>query len=118
MSPRLSEDTITELIVPTVISVGCSQAFVELCRRVVARSGLIVEPEPLDGLTTTVASRKPLVLIVQRDIYDFDPDEFDLLARDVRSSLLIIEHEDIAFQALERRLNQAVQAAQGKRKPN
>jgi hypothetical protein len=109
---RLTEDTLVEAIIPTVIAVGCSQAFVERCRRVVARSGLIVEPEPLGGLATIVASRKPLALMIQRDIYDFDPDEFDLLARDVRGSLVVIEHEDMAFQALERQLSDAIYRAQ------
>ncbi len=109
--PLETEITLIEAIIPTIMAVGCSQSFVEMCRRATARAGVIVEPVQLDGLATLVASRKPLVLVVQRDIYDFDPSEFDLLARDVGSSLVIIENEDMAFQALERRLVEGVNRA-------
>lgn len=80
------------------------------------RAGFIVEPAPLPGLPTLVASRKPLVLMMIRDLYDFDPAEFDLLARDVRGSLIVIEHEDVAFQALERNLIEAARASEKKRR--
>lgn len=115
MSPRPPEDTITEILIPTVVAVGCSKAFVETARRAASRTGLLVEPEPLDGLATIVAQRKPLALLIHRDIYEFDPLEFDLLMRDVRGVVLVIEHEDIAFQALERKLHEAAKGAEYKR---
>lgn len=115
VSPRLPEDTLTEMLIPTIVAVGCSKAFVETARRAASRTGVLVEPEPLEGLATTVAQRKPLALLIHRDIYEFDPLEFDLLMRDVRGVVLVIEHEDMAFQALERRVNEAIQGAEYKR---
>ena len=111
-----NEITQVETLIPTILAVGCSQSFVEACRRVAARVGVIVEPVPLDGLATLVASRKPLVLLIKNLIYDFDPAEFDLLARDVASSLLVIDHEELPFQVLEQQLGEAVRGAQGRRR--
>jgi hypothetical protein len=115
VSPRLQEDTLTELLIPTVVAVGCSKAFVEIVRRVTNRSGVLVEPEPLEGLSTIIARRKPLALLIHRDIYDFDPEEFDLLMRDVRGEVLVVEHEDMAFHALEQKLREALRGAERRR---
>ena len=119
LRPRVFENDVTqiEVIVPTILAVGCSQSFVEVCRRVAARVGVMVEPVLLDGLATIVASRKPRLMVVKQHIYDFDPSEFDLLARDVGSGLLIIDGEEIAYTALERQLLAALREGQGLRRP-
>jgi hypothetical protein len=106
-----TEDTLVNPDIPTVLTVGFTQAFVERCRRVVARLGVIIEPTQLNNFTTTAARCRPLVMVVLADVYEFDPAEFELLVRDVGSVSLVIESEDLAYQALDRRLSEAVHAA-------
>ncbi len=110
-----TEDTLVNPDIPTVLTVGFTQAFVERCRRAVARLGVVIEPTQLNNFTTTAARCRPLVMVVLSDVYEFDPSEFELLVRDVGSVSLVIENEDLAYQALERRLTEAVQASAQRR---
>jgi hypothetical protein len=112
-----TEDTLVNPDIPTVLTVGCSQAFVERCRRAVARLGVVIEPSQLSNFTTSAARCRPLVMVVLADVYQFDPGEFELLVRDVGSVSLVIEDEDLAYQELERRLSEAVRSASLRRAP-
>ena len=54
--------------------------------------------------TNTVASMRPLVMVMPDDVYSFDPDSFEALARDVRSKVLTIPAEGMTPEALRSRL--------------
>lgn len=62
------------------------------------------------GAVTYIAERQPLVIVMPEDLYAFDAEEFDALARDVRASLLRVD-EDIAEATLELLLGAALDAA-------
>ncbi|APR85067.1 Hypothetical protein A7982_10416 [Minicystis rosea] len=62
-----------------------------------------------------VAELRPLAIVVTQEVYDFDPLEFDALARDVSSSLLRVE-EDISEAMLELLLGAAIDASLARRR--
>jgi hypothetical protein len=63
---------------------------------------------------TAVVERRPLAMVLPEDLYAFDPDELDALARDVQASLVRIE-EDIPVAKLRLLLYTAIDAAAGHR---
>ena len=113
--PSGDHTTLTAVAAPTVIAIGCPPELNARCTRALAATGVRLEDCEVSNAVTMVAERQPLVIVLVEDLYAFDPDEFDALARDVRASLLRVE-EDIVEAKLEMLLSAAIDATIERRK--
>jgi len=113
--PNVDHKTLTAVRAPTVITIGCSTDLNDRCARALLSTGVSFKDCEMSNAATLVAARVPLVIVLVEDLYLFDPEEFDALARDVRASLLRVE-EDIAEAKLELLLHAAIDAAIDRRK--
>jgi hypothetical protein len=102
--------TLTAPAAPTVLAIGCPPTLLDLCRRVLARTGGVMKECDVPRVATVAAERKPLVLLLPEDVYAFDPAEFSALARDVRAVLLLAS-EDVGEIVLEAQLSLAITRA-------
>ncbi len=71
---------------PTVLAVGCTP---EILTRASATLpyGVALRSTNLLDLRSDSAQYRPLVLLVDAELYDFDPEAFDMVAQDVGSKL-------------------------------
>jgi hypothetical protein len=99
---------------PTVLAVSCPPELVARCAKALGPMGLAVQECGFLVAATTAAERRPLVIVMVDDIYAFDPEEFDALARDVQASLVRVE-EDIPVATLQLLLGAAVDDAAARR---
>ncbi len=113
--PSGDHTTLTAVAAPTVIAIGCPPELNARCTRALAATGVRLDDCEVSNAVTMVAERQPLVIVLVEDLYAFDPDEFDALARDVRASLLRVE-EDIIEAKLELLLSAAIDATIERRK--
>jgi hypothetical protein len=77
--------------------------------------GALVKHCDLAQASTLVGERRPLAIVIPHELYEFDPAEFDALARDVRAALLRVD-DDITVEELEALLGAAVEAALARRR--
>jgi hypothetical protein len=92
---------------PVVVTLGCRDQLLDRCRRAAARIPADLEPSDLLTVAGRVASIHPLAVLIAVDVYAFDPEELDALARSVGAHrLLVDEHEPI--DRLAARLGEAV----------
>lgn len=113
--PNGDHTTLTAVIAPTVITIGCAPDLNQRCARALASTGVTFKDCEMSRAATMIATLQPLVIVLVEDLYAFDPEEFDALARDVRASLLRVE-EDIAEAKLELLLGAAIDATLERRK--
>lgn len=74
-----------------LLAVGCGGALLGHCREVAIHAHVEIEAVELVELADAVGEMRPLVLLIAADIYGFDPDEFDALARAVGAVRLLVE---------------------------
>jgi hypothetical protein len=92
---------------PVVITLGCRDQLLDRCRRAAARIPVHLEPSDLLTVAGRVACIHPLAVLIAVDVYAFDPEELDALARSVAAHrLLVDEHEPL--DRLAARLGEAV----------
>ena len=99
---------------PTVLAVSCPPELVARCAGALLSIGVCVKECGFVSAATVVAERRPLVIVIVKDIYLFDPDAFDALARDVQASLVRVE-DDIPAAKLEFLLVAAIEDAASRR---
>ncbi|MFT3775123.1 MAG: hypothetical protein QM820_57990 [Minicystis sp.] len=99
---------------PTVLTIGCSTELQQRCADALAAIGAVLKHGELPQAPTLVAERRPLAIVLPQALYDFDPLEFDALARDVSASLLRVD-DDMPTAMLELLLGAAIDAAIARR---
>ena len=113
--PSVNADTLPSLAAPTVLVVSCPPELVARCAQAIQPLGLALQECGFIAAATMAAERRPLAIVMTEDLYAFDPEELDALARDVRASLVRIE-EDITVAKLELILEAAVDEAARQRR--
>jgi hypothetical protein len=99
---------------PSVLAVSCPPGLVSRCAGALLSIGIGLRECGFVNAATVVAERRPLVILIVKDIYSFDPDAFDALARDVQASLVRVD-EDIPAATLELLLATAIDDAAARR---
>lgn len=94
-----------------VMAVACEPRTVERCRELALNDGAMFYTCNITVLATVAAALRPLAIVLPGDVYAFDPKEFDVLARDVRAALVVLESETISSSQLEAQLRAAMQQA-------
>lgn len=112
---RANQTTLTAVTAPTVLTIGCASDLQALCATCLASVKVLLKHCELRQAPTLVAEKRPLAIVIPEDLYEFDPVEFDALARDVGASLLRVE-EGIAPEVLELLLGAAVDTAMSRRR--
>jgi hypothetical protein len=79
--------------VPIVLVAGGPEELVEAARRVAAgeSSQIVVEACGAASVNTAASSMRPFALVVNQDVFAFDPEEFSALARDVHAELIVLK---------------------------
>ncbi len=108
-------DTLPSLAAPAVLVVSCPPDLVSRCAEALESLGLARQACGFLAAATMAAERRPLAIVMTDDVYAFDPDAFDALARDIRASLVRVE-EDITAPKLELILEVAVDEAARRRR--
>jgi hypothetical protein len=98
-----------------VLTIGCAYPVRERTASATEAIGLFLKHCELAQAPTLVAERRPLAIVLQHDLYEFDPREFDALARDVGAALLRVD-DDVTVSELEALLGAAVEAALARRR--
>ena len=111
----LNPDTLPSMAAPAVLVVSCPSDLVARCAEAVESLALALQECGFVAAATTAAERRPLAIVMTEDVYAFDPEAFDALARDVRASLVRVE-EDIPAAKLELILEVAVEEAARRRR--
>jgi len=106
--------TLPALPSPTVLAVSCPPELVARCAGALLTIGVGLKECGFVSAATVAAERRPLAIVIVKDIYLFDPDAFDALARDVQASLVRVD-EDIAGPTLELLLAAAIEDAAARR---
>jgi hypothetical protein len=98
------------LAAPTVLAIGCPPELSARCAAALEGIGAALKACDIASAATVAAQRQPLAIVLVDDLYAFDPEEFDALARDVRASLVKVP-EDIAVEPLRELFAAAIIAA-------
>lgn len=72
---------------PTVLAVGLPPDTLSRASVVLGPSGVTLRETNLLDLRSDSAQLRPLVLLVDAELYDFDPEAFDMVALDVGAKL-------------------------------
>jgi hypothetical protein len=86
--------TVPDTRLPVLVLIAPSRATLGMCQEAMRHfAGGSVEVTDVKGATTLVAERKPFALVLDEDVYAFDPREFQALGRDVGAELITISAE-------------------------
>jgi len=90
---------------PTVVVVGGPAELIEAARQAASvAASARVETAELGSAATIVATCRPFAIVMSEDIFAFDADEFEALARDVHAALIRVDIEGADAAKLERKL--------------
>jgi hypothetical protein len=112
---RGNQTTLTAVTAPTVLTIGCPPTMQALAARCMGSMKVLLKHCDLAQAPTIAARFRPLAIVIPEDLYEFDPQEFDALARDVGASVLRVE-DDIEPAMFETLLGTAVDAAMTRRR--
>ena len=93
------------------LAVGCRAALLTQCRAAAGLVSVELEPAEFLSLANAAAALRPLAILISADLYGFDPDEFDALARAVGACRVLVE-EGEPLTRLVGRLREVVKAQQ------
>lgn len=101
---RSETPTLRQVQVPVALVIGGTHELVQAVEDASLSAQVLVADCTVAEATNRAASMRPLVMVMPEDVYAFDPESFEALARDVRSRVLTIPTEGIAPDALRGRL--------------
>jgi hypothetical protein len=98
---------------PVVLVAGGPEPLIRSARAVAhgESHGIIVEACGAVTVATVAATLRPFALVLDQDLFAFDPDEFTALARDVQAELVVVKVTDTSGALLEQALRPSVRAA-------
>jgi hypothetical protein len=97
--------------VPIVLALDCSPAFLVRCRKVAARSRLLVRVCDAATAWRTAVSLQPFVIVVPSHLHERAPRRFSLLAAEAGARLVVLESEQLPLDELQGHLTLAVYEA-------
>ncbi len=97
--------------IPLVLTLECSPAFLVRCRKVAARSRMLVRECEAASAWRTAVALQPLVLMVPGHLHDRAPRRFNTLAAEAGARLVVLESEQLPLDELQRHLSSALYEA-------
>lgn len=116
MMTEHTRPTLTSPHMPIVLAVGCASALLARVEAA-ARAFSSIVAYDLEQGPQFVAELRPCVLVVAASLFDFDVQKFTDLADDAQATLVVIDDDDLAADALEARLGEAVNRTRARRPP-
>jgi hypothetical protein len=99
-----------------VVVVGGPDGLIEATRRSIGKIAIArIVPTDVAGAATQVASARPFAIVISEEIYGFDSDEFDALARDVQAAVITIQTDGVTARSLQDKLDPRILEAYRKR---
>jgi hypothetical protein len=95
-----------QIALVSIVVVGGPDTLIEAVRRCagdVSRGARVVRTQ-VPSAATHIARERPFAIVLSEELYAFDAEEFDALARDVRATVLALPTVDVAMDALCQRL--------------
>jgi hypothetical protein len=100
----------------SVVIIGGPDGLIEAVRRCIGKVAVArIVPTDVAGAATQVASARPFAIVISDEIYGFDSDEFDALARDVQAALITVQTEGVTARSLQEKLDPRLLEAYRKR---
>ena len=90
--------------VPVALVIGGTKELVQAVEQAALSAQVLVAECSVAEATNTVASMRPLVMIMAEEVYSFDPESFEELARDVRSQVLTVPAGGMSVETLQSKL--------------
>jgi hypothetical protein len=95
-----------------VVVVGGPNTLIEATKKAAAvAAGAIVVSCELKDAATVAAKNRPFAMVVSKAVYDFDTAEFDALARDVNSVVIMLDTKDATKEQLQKQLLREIEEA-------
>lgn len=107
--------TLRQMQIPVALVVGGNEDVIAVVSEAALGAQVLVAECSVADANTTAAQMRPLVLVFPEDIYGFDPEGFDALARDVRSKVLRVTPEMREVAEIEATLTQLMAEAENQR---
>ena len=104
------KSTANAMTLPTLLAIGAGDGLFARCKASASASRLFIEAADMSNAATMAARHRPMVLVLTEDLFAFDPEEFEALARDVRGRLVRVT-DDITQIELNTRVSRALQEA-------
>jgi hypothetical protein len=110
---RGEEPTLRPARAPIVLVAGGPEELFSAARQVGVTESPAITVEACGALsvTSSAATLRPFALVVSQDVYEFDPEEFSALARDVGAELVVIKVPGSGSGFLEQALRPSLRAA-------
>jgi hypothetical protein len=89
----MSDSTIPRYPIPSVVIVSPASNVLDSLLDVLQRLDEVpsIQLTGIEDVATAVARWRPLALFVEKDVVEFDADEFRALARDVHAELVVLD---------------------------
>lgn len=114
--PKSQRETKKRHDFPVVIVVGGSRALADQCADASRRLGAVVKEVEVASLATEVARHLPFAVVMPQALYEFDQEEFDALASDVRTRVVVVPAEGITNERMQEFLVDAALLSETRRK--
>jgi hypothetical protein len=92
---RNPDSTVPSRAVPAVVIVSLGEAMLARWRELLFGLDEVpsIQTTDLSRVATVVAQWRPFAILIERDVFEFDEDEFRELARDVNAELITVDAE-------------------------
>lgn len=107
--------TLRPMQVPVTLVVGGSERLIGAVSEAAISAQLLVAECTLVDAMNTAAEMRPLVIVLPRDVYEAEREGLDLLARDIRAKLLVVESDTLDPLELEQQLAGLMSDAENQR---
>lgn len=107
--------TLKHMQIPVALLVGGTERLISAVSDAALSAQVLVAECTVADAATMAAQMRPLVIVMPDEVYNFDRDGFEALARDVRSRLLTLADDDIDPVALEAELSQLMLESESQR---
>ena len=88
-----------------VVVIGGPDSLIEAVYRSLGKHAVArVVATDVAAAATTVASARPFAVVISEEIYGFDAEEFDALARDVQAAVVTAPTDGVPQRALQEKL--------------
>lgn len=80
--------TLRQFQIPVVLVIGGSESLLSAVSDIAVSAQVLVSECSVDSATDTAAQMRPLVMIMEEDVYAEDATNLEALARDVRAKIM------------------------------
>jgi hypothetical protein len=101
--------------IPVALVIGASEKLIGAVSDAAVSAQVLVAECSVQDATTMAAQMRPLVMVMPTEVYEFDQEGFDALARDVRSRVLAVSETEIDPAELEHQLTSLMVEAENQR---